>query len=111
MENVTVKDVILDKKMDGYGFKKEDFKAQGEIMVEITLGEYRSLVSGVSTKEKDINDANKDRYERESEIKNLKQQVEALKAENYELKKALEAKEKPTVETSGKDENWKEEEY
>lgn len=109
MENVTVKDVILEKKMDTYSFEKRDFKAQGEIMVEITLGEYRSLVSGVATKEKDINDANKDRYERESEIKNLKQQVEALKAENYELKKALEAKEKPTVETSGEDENWKEE--
>lgn len=111
MENVTVKDVILDKKMDGYGFKKEDFKAQGEIMVEITLGEYRSLVSGVATKEKDIDDANKGRYERESEIKALKTQVEALKAENYELKKALESKEKQTVETSGKDENWKEGEY
>ncbi|AVM69734.1 hypothetical protein C3V36_11085 [Lachnospiraceae bacterium oral taxon 500] len=111
MENVTVKDVILDKKMDGYGFKKEDFKAQGEIMVEITLGEYRSLVSGVATKEKDINDANKDKYEREGEIKALKTQVEALKAENYELKKALETKETQFVETAGKDESRKGGEY
>lgn len=95
MENVTVTDVILGKKMDSYGTNNNDFKAQGELTVEITLSEYRNLIKDCATASARIDKAEKDKYERSMEIKSLKEVVEVLKAENYELKKALESKNSP----------------
>lgn len=93
MENVSVKDVVLEKKMDNYNTNQNNFVATQELTVEITLSEYRELVGASATRKWDIDKANADKYEREQEIKNLRAQVAELKAENYELKKALEDKE------------------
>ena len=91
MDNMSVKDVVLEKKMDNYSSNNNDnFVASQELTVTITLSEYRKLVSSDATRSEAISKANDDKYERESEIKSLKAQVEALKAENYELKKAVE---------------------
>ena len=90
MDNMSVKDVVLEKKMDNYGNNSDNFVASQELTVTITLSEYRKLVSSDATRSEAISKANDDKYERESEIKSLKAQVEALKAENYELKKAVE---------------------
>lgn len=90
MDNMSVKDVVLEKKMDSYGNNSDNFVASQELTVNITLSEYRKLVSSDATRSEAISKANSDKYERENEIKSLKAQVEALKAENYELKKAVE---------------------
>ena len=90
MENMSVKDVVLEKKLGGYGADEYNFKASQELTVEITLNEYRALVSSDATRKEAIDKANSDKYERENKIKELLAQVESLKAENYELKKALE---------------------
>ena len=90
MDNMSVKDVVLEKKMNDYCSNNDNFVASQELTVTITLSEYRKLVSSDATRSEAISKANDDRYERESEIKNLKAQVEALKAENYKLKKAVE---------------------
>ena len=89
MENVVVKDAILDKKLESYCYHNKDFVAQGEITVEITLNEYRELIKDSVTASIRIDEANKDKYNREAENESLKKQVEILKAENYELKKVL----------------------
>lgn len=91
MENISVKDVILEKKMSGYDVALDDFKASQELMVEITLSEYRHLVISAATREQAIKSAESDKYTREAEIKALKTQVESLKGENYELKKQVES--------------------
>lgn len=91
MDSLTVKDVILDKKLDGYGINNDNFKASSEIMVEITLNEYRDLVSSKATKNSDIEKVNKDKYERDKENESLKKQLEELKLENYEMRKKLES--------------------
>ena len=67
MENTTIKDVILDKKMDGYGFEKKDFVASGEITVTITLGEYRQLIKDCATAQARIDTAEDDKYSRNAE--------------------------------------------
>lgn len=90
MENTTIKDVILDKKMDGYGFEKRDFAASGEITVTITLGEYRQLVKDCATAQQRIDKAENDRYSRNAENEALKKENAELKAELYEMKKASE---------------------
>ena len=87
MENTTNKDVILDKKMDGYSFEKKNFLASGELTVTITLGEYRSLVEKCVTAQKRIDDANDDKYKRNAENEALRKENADLKAELYELHK------------------------
>lgn len=90
MENTTIKDVILDRKMDGYSFEKKDFVASGEITVTITLGEYRKLIADNATAQQRIDKADEDKYSRNAENEALKKENAELKAELYELKKASE---------------------
>ena len=91
MENTTVKDVILDKKMNNYKFQDDNYLTSGELTVTITLGEYRKLVSDNATAQQRIDKANEDRYSRNNENEALKKENAELKAELYELKKASEA--------------------
>lgn len=90
MDNMSVKDVVLEKKLDNYGSNNDNFVASQELTVTITLSEYRKLVSSDATRVEAIDKANKDKYERERKIEALEKQVAELKAENYELKKELE---------------------
>ena len=86
MENANVCEVILSKKLDKYGDNSNDFVATGELTVTITLSEYRALVANKATRDADINKANTDRFQRESENRSLKEEIAKLKAELYELK-------------------------
>lgn len=89
MENTVIKDVVLDKKFDGYGTNYNNFVAQSEITVTITLNEYRALVVDNAKAQSKIDEANKDKYKRDTENKQLQEQVQQLKAKIYELKMAL----------------------
>ena len=85
-------DVVLDKKLDATRYGGGDlhnYVASQEITVTITLSEYRELVSGVATKQKDIEIANEGKYAREQEIKDVKELNAQLKAENYDLRTKL----------------------
>lgn len=75
MESLNVTNAILDKKLNNYGYEHKDFIAENEITVTITLSEYRNLIKEVATKQNDIDKANKDKYERDSENKKLKTEV------------------------------------
>lgn len=90
MDSMSIKDVVLEKKLNTYSSNEDNFKVSQELTVEITLNEYRGLVRSDATRKEAIDKANSDKYERENKIKELTAQVESLKAENYELKKALE---------------------
>ena len=84
--------ILLDKKVKEYGFNENNFSAPSELMVTITLDEYRKLVSNDATREQAIKKAEADKYERNNQIEHLTKEVAALKAELYETKKALEMK-------------------
>lgn len=84
-ESVNVTSAVLDRKMEGYRFEDKNFKAESEIMVTITLGEYRELIEKNARSSYDIDKANKDKYERDSENKRLKEEVETLRAKIYAL--------------------------
>ena len=90
MENTVVKDVLLDKKLDRYGFENNDFLASGELTVTITLSEYRKLVKDVATAQARIDKAEADRYDRNRENERLTEENNRLKAELYEVTKANE---------------------
>ena len=82
-------DIVLDKKIDAGRYDGGDlhnYVASQELTVTITLSEYRELVSARATAKKDIEQANQDKYSRETEIKAVKETNDKLKSENYDLK-------------------------
>ena len=84
-ESVNVTSAVLDKKMDCYSWNGNNYVAEGELAITITLAEYRELVASNATKQHDIAKANADKYERDSENARLKEEVNALRAKIYEL--------------------------
>jgi len=89
LTNKVEADLVLDRKMDAgryCGGNLHNYVASQELTVTITLSEYRELVSGIATKDKDISIANDNKYQREQEIKEVKAANDTLKAENYDLK-------------------------
>lgn len=75
---------LMSKKLDSWGSNLNDFKAEKELTVEITLNEYRELIKSKATKETDIEKANKDKYTREEENKKLKKQNKELDSKLFE---------------------------
>lgn len=73
-------DTIMDKKK-GYDYDGDDFAAPMEIMVTITLHEYRELVENNIYHRKDV--------------ERLREKCEELKKENRELKESFKNKETP----------------
>jgi chromosome segregation ATPase len=91
LTNKVEADLVLDRKMEAGRYGGGDlhnYVASQELTVTITLSEYRELVSGIATKDKDISIANDKKYEREQEIREVRATNDALKAENYDLKVA-----------------------
>lgn len=92
LTNKVEADLVLDRKMDAgryCGGDLHNYVASQELTVTITLSEYRELVSGIATKDKDISIANDGKFQREQEIKEVRAANDALKAENYDLKVKL----------------------
>ena len=73
-------DTIMDKKK-GYDYDGNDFAVPTEIMVTITLHEYRELVENNIYRRKDV--------------ERLREKCEELKKENRELKESFKNKETP----------------
>ena len=104
MDNTVIKDVLLDKKLDRYGFDNNDFLAAGELTVTVTLSEYRKLVKDVATAQARIDKAEADRYDRNRENERLTEENNRLKAELYEMQKASEVSDKDEENTEWKSE-------
>ena len=77
---------------DGYGStsSKNDFVANGQIMVTITLAEYRALVKGNSDAQ--VSEAKSKQYHAEQERDGLKKQVADLQKQLEELKGLIQSK-------------------
>ena len=84
-ESVNVTSAILDKKMESYDWKADNFVAENELTITITLSEYRALIASNATKQHEIAKANADKYERDAENKRLKEEVDCLRAKIYKL--------------------------
>ena len=78
------------KDLEGYRVNDENFVGVGEIMVTITLKEYRSLVGIAATVEKIKSEAEGRAIKAESDNRELKNENAKLKQENYDLQKYTE---------------------
>ncbi len=105
MDNTVIKDVLLDKKLDRYGFENNEFLAAGELTVTITLGEYRKLVKDVATAQARIDKAEADRYDRNKENERRTEENSRLQAELYEMTKANEV----VADNNDEEQVWKSE--
>lgn len=92
MEAEQVKNVVTDQllkespKDDGYGSRstKNDFVANGQIMVTITLAEYRDLVKAnadqkVTEADRKVYEAHQERDARKKQVEDLQKQLDSLK--------------------------------
>lgn len=66
----------FEKNISGWSNTIYDFRGENEIMVTITLNEYRELVKISATAKQKIEDANVDEYKREQEIEELRKKLE-----------------------------------
>ena len=95
MESEIAKSVAVDNLLketpekDNYScYRQEhDFVANGQIMVTITLSEYRALVK--QNADKAVSDANSKMYSVERERDELKKQVEALQKDLNNLRSMI----------------------
>ena len=72
MENTELKqDQILEKKMNDYSSTLRDFKAEGELLVTITLNEYRSLVDDRAANR----NYSSERYDLRKKVENLQKEI------------------------------------
>lgn len=72
MENTELKqDQILEKKMEDYSSMLRDFKADGELLVTITLNEYRFLVDDRATNRHYSNEC----YDLRKQVENLQKEI------------------------------------
>ena len=86
MDNMTIKDVITEKKLEDWAHNSlNNFASPQELTVTITLNEYRELLSKYATTKSDIDKANADKWARDCENKKLREEVAELKAKLYEL--------------------------
>lgn len=86
VKNVVVDPILKEQSEDKYGYKNEpiNYVSQGQIMVTITLAEYRSLVK--SNAEKEVSEARSKTYEVQKEHDELKKQVADLQKQLTDLK-------------------------
>jgi hypothetical protein len=76
---------VIKMKTDEYGTNPDNFAIERELMVTITLNEYRKLVEIKATKDALVKQAETDKWAREQENKALKEENAKLKGENYDL--------------------------
>jgi hypothetical protein len=73
---------VYGKKVESYYDSTDNYIAENEVTVTITLSEYRKLVQEVATKKHDIDRANSETYEAKRQLEKFKNQYfEELKKE------------------------------
>ena len=72
--------------MDSYCDSRHNYVADHELTVEITLAEYRELVSSAATKKEEIEKIRSESWKKDEEIKKLQSLVASQQAEIQELK-------------------------
>ena len=89
MEESMEKKVFELKNGSYHSSDTNNYVAPAELTVTITLNEYRDLVSTAANTKAKVDEANKDKYKREDEIKKLTEKVNELTSENTDLKSQL----------------------
>lgn len=90
-----IEESLLKKKLDSYSSKDNDFQAENELTVEITLNEYRNLIEEKATADYRIKRAEENKYTRDEENRKLKQENKKLEMKLFEYRKQYGELEEP----------------
>lgn len=82
-----IEESLLKKKLDSYSSKDNDFQAENELTVEITLNEYRNLIEEKATADYRIKRAEENKYTRDEENRKIKQENKKLEMKLFEYRK------------------------
>ena len=83
-ETIKTSEHYYTKDFNTYKQSENNFVANQELTVTITLNEYRNLIGEAAKATAKIEEANKDKYTREEENRKLKEEVSRLKGLLYE---------------------------
>jgi len=83
-ETIKTSEHYYTKDFNAYKQSENNFVANQELTVTITLNEYRNLIGEAAKATAKIEEANKDKYTREEENRKLKEEVSRLKGLLYE---------------------------
>lgn len=88
-ETIKTTEHFYTKEFGSYGNKDDNFVANQEITVSITLNEYRSLVEKSAQSTQKIEEARSSMYKIQTERDELKKAVCSLKEELYNLQNSI----------------------
>lgn len=89
-ESLKIAEKMLGEKLEHpSNYNNNNFKAPAELMVEITLNEYRSLVETSAKTSAKVDEANNKRWATEGDNNKLKEENASLKEENVTLKEEI----------------------
>ena len=80
--------VFYTKDFGGYSNSEDNFVANQELTVTVTLNEYRELVKDVALANVKVREANDKKYDAQRDVERLTQENTELKTKIYELQNA-----------------------
>lgn len=82
-----IEESLVKIKLDSYSIDLNDFQAENELTVEITLNEYRKLIEEKATADYRIMKAEEHKYTRDEENRKLKQENKELGMKLFKYRK------------------------
>lgn len=86
-ETIKTSEHYYTKEFSRYGQSEDNFVANQELTITITLNEYRDLVSKGAVSQSKIDKSQSEKYEAQRENEELKKELCLLKEELYDLTK------------------------
>ncbi|HGH0899289.1 TPA: hypothetical protein ACJHIR_001388 [Staphylococcus pseudintermedius] len=85
MSEISTTNHYYTKDFGSYNLSEDNFVANQELTVTITLNEYRDLISEKAKSKQKIDDARNDYYKERDKNRKLEDEVKSLKQKIYEL--------------------------
>ena len=84
-ETIKTTEHYYTKEFNSYNNSENNFVANQELTITITLNEYRKLIQEVARKEADIEEAKREKWKAQNVKSDLEKEIETLKDKIYQL--------------------------
>ena len=84
-ETIKTTEHYYTKEFNSYNNSENNFVANQELTITITLNEYRKLIQEVAKKEADIEEAKRGKWKAQNDKSDLEKEIEILKDKIYQL--------------------------
>ena len=84
-ETIKTTEHYYTKEFNSYNNSENNFVANQELTITITLNEYRKLIQEVARKEADIEEAKREKWKAQNVKSDLEKEIETLREKIYQL--------------------------